>query len=281
MAPTKSYAVECHDASFEYVQSGRSLLALQNVDVSIAVGEFVSIVGPSGCGKSTLVRLLGGLAEPTSGTLETVAHAGRHEGRVSMMFQSPILVPWRDAIGNVMLIDELRRRPSLNPTERRARAERMLDLVGLRDFATALPGQLSGGMQQRASLARALMADPELLLLDEPFGALDALTRQQLNLELQRVWMRRPTTVVLVTHDIGEAIMLSDRVLVMSSRPGEVVAEVPVRLERPRDVTVQYTDEARQLTERVMAGLGQAPHVDAHDEYVPADGSSSGAGADV
>jgi NitT/TauT family transport system ATP-binding protein len=208
------------------------VLALDGVDLAARDGEFVAVVGPSGCGKSTLLKLVGGLLRPTSGRVEVDGAAVRGPGgSVGIVFQSPLLMPWRSVLDNILLQIEIR---GLRVADYVAPARRLIDLVGLGAFADRKPYELSGGMQQRVGICRALIHDPSLLLMDEPFGALDAMTREQMNAELQRIWMERRKTVLLITHSIGEAVYLADRVLVMGPRPGRIVGEVVVDLPRPR-----------------------------------------------
>jgi NitT/TauT family transport system ATP-binding protein len=217
-----------------------SLVALTDVNFDIADGEFVSLVGPSGCGKSTLLRLLAGLLPCTSGSLSLGGAPLRGPGRESaVVFQSPVLLPWRTILQNVLLPIEFRKLPV---PEYRAKAIDLLATVGLQDFANRFPYELSGGMQQRAAIVRALVQDPRLLLMDEPFGALDAMTREQLNLEVLRIWSGSRKTVVFVTHSIAESIFLSDRVFVMTSRPGTVAEIIDIDLPRPRDLKMINTD---------------------------------------
>jgi NitT/TauT family transport system ATP-binding protein len=223
-----------------YGKGGEAVHALRDVSFSLRAGEFVSIVGPSGCGKSTLLRIVGGLLKPTAGTISGSSEADRLAGKIAMMFQAPVLVPWRNVLENVLLIEELRSGRLQDRAQAEARAQRLLELVRLADFAGKYPFELSGGMQQRAALARALFLEPGLMLLDEPFGALDALTREDMNLELQRICMSREITVLLVTHDLDEALLLADRVVVMSERPGTIVLEKDVPLPRPRSPGVKY-----------------------------------------
>jgi NitT/TauT family transport system ATP-binding protein len=211
---------------------GGRLTALEEVTLEVNAREVVCVVGPNGSGKSTLLRLVAGLIAPDSGTVELDGLAVREaDPRVGLVFQEPRLLPWRRARENVVLPLQLAGMPA---AERRARAVELLEMVGLASFAEAYPHQLSGGMRQRLAIARALARDPSVLLLDEPFSALDALTRERFNVELLGLWQRTSTTIVLVTHSIAEAIFLADRVLVLSARPGRVVAEVPVDLPRPR-----------------------------------------------
>jgi NitT/TauT family transport system ATP-binding protein len=217
--------------SFRQERGGR-LHALEAIDLTVRPREIVAIIGPNGSGKSTLLRVVGGLLRPTSGT---VAVDGRPvigpDPDVGFVFQEPRLLPWRDTLDNVGLPLELSGVPE---AERRARTTELLHLVGLERFASYRPHQLSGGMRQRAAIARALALGPSILLLDEPFSALDALTRERFNIELLKLWERTTTTILLVTHSIREAIFLADRVLVLSPRPGHVIAEVRGPLARPR-----------------------------------------------
>jgi NitT/TauT family transport system ATP-binding protein len=206
--------------------------ALAGVDLRVAPAEFLTIVGPSGCGKSTLLRLVAGLLRPTAGRV-TVDGAAveRPHPEVGIVFQQPALLPWRSVERNIALQVEMRGR---DPAPYRPRIAELIRLTGLQGFERSLPHELSGGMQQRVSLCRALVHDPTLLLMDEPFGALDAMTREALSLELQRVWMQRRKTVLFVTHSIAEAIFLGDRVAVMTPRPGRIARTVEVHLPRPR-----------------------------------------------
>lgn len=211
--------------------------ALENIDLEIQAGEFVSIVGPSGCGKTTLLNLLGGFIKPTTGTV--LKHGRAIEGPGAdrtMMFQSYALFPWLTVRDNIAFGLAAK---GLTKAERHVRAEYFIDLVGLSGFAGAYPSQLSGGMQQRVSIARALAPEPDAVLMDEPFAALDSLTRDKLQEELLRIWSRSHTTFVLITHNIDEAIYLSDRVMVMSSRPGRIRQVLEVPLARPRDPNIR------------------------------------------
>jgi NitT/TauT family transport system ATP-binding protein len=211
---------------------GRSdeVTALSEVDLSIGDGEFVSLIGPSGCGKSTLLRLIADLIQPTTGTVTVAAKtaaAARRDQEYGIAFQQAGLFEWRTVRKNVELPLELR---GVNRAERKAKAEEMLELVGLADFAGHYPGQLSGGMQQRVAIARALAVRPPLLLMDEPFGALDEMTRERLQSELLAICATTGTSTVFVTHSISEAVFLSDRVVVMSARPGRITAAIDVKL---------------------------------------------------
>ena len=232
--------LEVRDLSVEYVMARTRLKvqALDNITLDVAAGEFVAIVGPSGCGKTTLLKVLAGLIRPSSGSVcfngSIVSGPNRQR---AMVFQSPALLPWRTVLGNVSYGLELQ---SVSRTEARARAREFIDLVGLKGFEESYPRELSGGMQQRANLARALAVEPELLLLDEPLAALDAQTREYMQNELQRIWMQTHHGAVLVTHQIREAVYLADRVAVLSGRPGRIRAIIPIKLPRPRSLlTVQ------------------------------------------
>jgi NitT/TauT family transport system ATP-binding protein len=229
--------------------------ALQSVDLEVRPGEFVSLIGPSGCGKSTLLRLIGDLLAPTAGSI-TVNGKSPRQARLSreygIVFQQPVLYDWRTVAQNVQLPLEVMRVPA---AERRARADSLLRLVGLSEFADRYPWQLSGGMQQRVSIARALSFQPSLLLMDEPFGALDEMTRERLNRELLGVWSETGTTIVFVTHSIAEAVFLSDRVMVMSPRPGRIEALVEIDLPRPRDAASRETERFFHLIAAVRQHL--------------------------
>lgn len=229
-------AISLRSVSMVYGAGGSEgrVHALQRVDLDVASGEFVSLIGPSGCGKSTLLRLIGDLLAPSSGSIQVNGKAPR-QARLSreygMVFQQPVLYEWRTVAQNVQLPLEVMRVPA---DERRARADELLRIVGLAEFANRYPWELSGGMQQRVSIARALSFSPSVLLMDEPFGALDEMTRERLNRELLNVWSGMSTTIVFVTHSIPEAVFLSDRVVVMSPRPGRIEAVLDVDLARPR-----------------------------------------------
>jgi NitT/TauT family transport system ATP-binding protein len=216
--------------------------ALNSVDLSVRAGEFVAVVGPSGCGKSTLLRLAAGLDTATDGVVDVAATT------TSFVFQDPTLLPWRSALGNVALVGQLHGVPK---KERRERAAEALALVGLADFATSLPRQLSGGMRMRVSLARALVADPQLALFDEPFGALDEITRLGMQTELQRLFQLRGFAGLFITHSVSEAVYLATRVVVMTGRPGRIAADLPVPFPHPRSPELRYTPEFAALTGEV------------------------------
>ncbi len=235
-------AVRSVDMTFD-AGAGGEVRALEGIDLEIDAGSFVSLIGPSGCGKSTLLRLVGDLLVPTGGEIEVFgkpAHQARLDRDYGMAFQSAGLFDWRSVAANVELPLELM---GWSRGDRSARSKQMLELVKLAEFGGHHPWQLSGGMQQRVAIARALAFEPRLLLMDEPFGALDEITRQQLNIELLRIWAETGTTAVLVTHSISEAVLMADRVVVLSARPGRVSAIVDVDLPRPRRLDQMKTQE--------------------------------------
>ena len=230
-----------------------ALKALGPIDLAIANASFVSVVGPSGCGKSTLLRLICGLDKPTEGRLQRYGvDLDGPSRQVGIVFQDHVLLPWASVLENVMLpadVVSLPRAASLD------RARWLLNLTGLKDFADHRPHMLSGGMKQRAAFCRALLSDPQLLLLDEPFGSLDALTREELSLELSRLWQDLARTAILITHDIDEAILLGDRLIVMSDRPGRILLDMPIDLARPRDVDTAKSQrfvEIKQLARNLI-----------------------------
>jgi NitT/TauT family transport system ATP-binding protein len=227
-------AIELFGVTKNFGRGQEIVRALGPVDLAVESGSFVSIVGPSGCGKSTLLRLIAGLEEPTEGRLRRYGTELDGPSReVGIVFQDHVLFPWASVLENVMLPADVLSLPKAAALER---ARWLLELTGLKDFAEHKPHMLSGGMKQRAAFCRAVLADPQLLLLDEPFGALDALTREELSLELSRLWQNLGRTALLITHDIGEAILLGDRIIVMSDRPGRIRLDMRVDLPRPRDV---------------------------------------------
>ena len=253
--------VELDRVSLRYGEDGT--LALAETTLAVATGEFVAVVGPSGCGKSSLMKVVTGLAPPSGGrvTVSGRAVAGPLS-IVGMAFQNPTLLPWRTALDNVMLPLEIAKPHCTRLRRERAayegKARDLLGLVGLAGFEDRFPWQLSGGMQQRASLCRALIHDPALLMLDEPFASLDMFTREELWLALQDLWLARRPTVILVTHDLREALFLADRVLVMSARPGRIVAERAVSMPRPRSIETTYEPAAVALMHELRAHIGAA-----------------------
>lgn len=242
------------EVSLTFNGSGASgeegLEALEAVSFTVYAEEFLCLLGPSGSGKSTLLRILAGLLPPTRG--EVISPAGRI-ARVGMVFQQANLMPWRTVLENITLPLELQ---GVEARTARQRAQEMIELVGLQGFESAWPRDLSGGMAQRVALARALIHDPDLLLLDEPFGSLDALTRERMWEELLRIWQSRRKTVLMVTHSIGEALFLADRVLVLSQRPGRVKLDLAVDLPRPRREEMRYTPRFGQLAKQLKEAIG-------------------------
>jgi NitT/TauT family transport system ATP-binding protein len=223
-----------------YVTASGAVTALKNLNFEIYDGEFVSVVGQSGCGKSTLLKVLAGLLPYTAGSVELNGKPLRGPTpQAAVVFQSPVLLPWRTVLDNVLLPIEFRKLPMANY---RQSATDLLAMVGLSEFAQRYPFELSGGMQQRTAIVRALVQDPRLLLMDEPFGALDAMTREQMNLELLRIWSQSRKTVIFITHSIAEAIFLSDRVIAMTARPGTIADVIRIDLPRPRDLSVINTE---------------------------------------
>ncbi|MDQ7858905.1 MAG: ABC transporter ATP-binding protein [Armatimonadota bacterium] len=231
--------LEVEHLSTVFVRGGARIPAIDDVSLRVAAGEFVGIIGPSGCGKSTFLHTLGGFIAPTRGEMRIAGRPVRGPGPDrGMMFQDLALFPWRTVLGNAMWGLEVQGRPR---RECRAVAEGYLAMVGLLPFRDAFPAELSGGMKQRAALARVLAYEPAVLLMDEPFGALDAQTRELMQEELQRIWLQTRKTVVFVTHDIDEAVYLADRVVVFTARPGRIKVTVPIDLPRPRELEVKKT----------------------------------------
>jgi NitT/TauT family transport system ATP-binding protein len=248
-------AIDIRDVSLTFETSDGTVDALSKVDLQVAAGDFVSFIGPSGCGKTTLLRIVADLQRPTSGTLLVNGMSpeeARLQRRYGYIFQAPALYPWRTIERNVMLPLEVMGFPA---AERRERARRYLELVGLSGFERKFPWQLSGGMQQRASIARALSFDPALLLMDEPFGALDEIVRDHLNEQLLRLWDKTGKTVLFVTHSIPEAVFLSSRIVVMSPRPGRIADVITCDLPRDRSLDIRETPEFMKIAHRVRMGL--------------------------
>ena len=249
-----SWDVAIDQVSMRFTIEDKPVLALDRISVDIDPGCFISIIGPSGCGKSTLLRLIADILQPSEGRIRiggrTTAEL-RQARQIGFVFQEPTLLPWRNILENIELpLAIAGARSAGGPTP-----QDLIDLVGLRGFERARPEQLSGGMQQRAAIARALVLQPRVLLLDEPFGALDEITRQRLNVELLRIWAETGTTALLVTHSISEAVFMADRVLVMSARPGTISADVAVSLSRPRDLAIMRDQAFFETVNRVRDHL--------------------------
>ena len=237
----------------QYGAKSDAVVALADIDFTVRDGEFVSIVGPSGCGKSTLLRILAGLMPQTRGLASLAGSPIVGPRRdIGVVFQSPVLFPWRTVLANAEVPVDVQ---GLDRKAMRVRALELLKLVGLEGFEARYPRELSGGMQQRVSLVRALIHDPALLLMDEPFGALDAMTRETMHIELQRIWMERRKTIVFITHSIAEAVFLADRVLVMTPRPGKIGAELTVDLPRPRALDIVNTEVFGGYVRQIRAAL--------------------------
>ena len=249
-------AVRVEDATVSFPARGGALVALDGCSLEVPAGSFTVVIGPNGCGKSTLLRLIAGLLRPDAGRVLIGPDTGNApragDGRVGIAFQQPRLLPWLSTLDNVALPLALQ---GVAPDERSARAREALARVGLADAADLRPRELSGGMAQRAGLARALIGDPPVLLLDEPFSALDALSREAFDTELQALWLERPRTVILVTHSVPEAVRLADRIAVMTPRPGSVARMVEVDLPRPRPVSLAGDATATRLEAEVRDTL--------------------------
>ena len=263
-----------------YRTAGGPVEALRDISLDVHRGEFVSLVGPSGCGKSTLLRIVAGLRPATSGAVSVDgAPVLEPLSNIGMVFQAPVLLKWRTVLDNVLLPAEL---AGLGTASYRQRARELLRLVGLGDFAGKRPHELSGGMQQRASICRALLLDPPLLLMDEPFGALDAMTRDDMNIELLRIWGEdkgpggRRKTILFVTHSIPEAVILSDRVVVMSQRPGTIAAVAAIDLPRPRTVETRASAAFGRLSLAIYHALnrGQSTCAEANRRWASAVGGA-------
>ena len=251
-AEARSPAVECHDVTVRFNSERRTVTALERISIAVPAGSFLTLLGPSGCGKSTLLRVIADIVQPTSGSVrvlgETPADARRNR-HIGFVFQDAALLPWRSAIDNVRLPLEVGGRHELPPGA--MGPEGLLALVGLTGWEKALPHELSGGMRQRVSIARALLGGPRVLLMDEPFGALDEITRDRLNEELLRIWRESGTTIVFVTHSIYEAAFLGQQVLMLAARPGRVREIVTIDLPEPRQLSMressQFTAQAAHL----------------------------------
>jgi len=241
--------LQVHNLTVTFSDNSGDLEALDGISFEVCPQEFVCVVGPSGSGKSTLLRVLAGLLRPTDG--QVIFDHGKPV-RIGVVFQQANLMPWRSVLENITLPLELR---GVDARGARARAVELIEQVGLSGFGDAWPRTLSGGMAQRVAIARALIQDPDLLLLDEPFGSLDALTRERMGDELLKLWQARRTTVIMVTHSISEALLLADRVLVFSQRPGRVSLDLPVDLPRPRSEEVRYTPRFGELSRKLREAI--------------------------
>ena len=251
MTQPKPFAFQFTDVSMNFPDPQGELEALEHLTFSVPPMQFLSVLGPSGSGKSTLLRLLAGLLQPTAGTIR---YPQGSQPSVGLVFQQANLMPWRDVTANISLPLELRGVPEV---QQQQRVDEMIELVGLGEFRHAWPATLSGGMAQRVAIARALIQDPDLLLLDEPFGALDAITRERMGSELLRIWELSRKTVVLVTHSISEALLLSDRVIVLTRRPGTICLDLPNSLPRPRSEETRYDPAFVQLSRRLRRAIQQ------------------------
>ena len=255
--PRSVIAIALRGVSKQFrLSRGNPVRALEGVDLEVREGEFVALLGPSGCGKSTLLRLVASLETPTTGVVtvrgqDPASMARAH--RLGVAFQEHALLPWLSSFDNVALAFQV-----AGQHVPRQQIQDLLRLVGLEGFERARPRQLSGGMRQRVAIARALALDPDVLLLDEPFGSLDAVTRRRMNLELQRIWSQRPIPTLLVTHYVDEAVFLADRVVVLSGRPGRIHSQFPVQLGRPRDAAVMTSPEFHVLTDELAVALDES-----------------------
>ncbi|ORT52611.1 ABC transporter (plasmid) [Vibrio sp. qd031] len=255
--------VELRDVSHTYVtDKGAEVQALKEVNFTIQKNQFIAVVGPSGCGKSTLLRLLSGLLQPTAGNVSVFGHAVTEpRDDIGIVFQKPTLLPWLSIIDNVLF--PLKHKYNYVSAKDKALAESLIDMVGLSDFMSQRPDELSGGMQQRIGIARALLLDPDILIMDEPFSALDALTREEMGFELQSIWQKKPKTVLFITHSISEAVLLADKVLIMSQRPGTIVEEIPIELPRPRTIETIHHPTFANYTNRIRKQIYQPQAVKA------------------
>ena len=253
--PTQNLILEVQSLSKIYgSKSSNHLLALDDINIELIDGEFVSVLGPSGCGKTTLMKILAGIESHSKGrVLLNGASASESKNVMGVVFQSPVLLPWLTVLENSLLPVRVL---GLDRDKYFEIAIRLIELVGLTGFENKYPNQLSGGMQQRVSIVRALIHDPKVLLMDEPFGALDSLTRECMNVELQRIWLNNRKTVFFITHSVAESVFLSDRVLVMSARPGRIVEEIKIPFERPRSIDLMGDPEFGYLTRHLRSCLG-------------------------
>ncbi|MBF0280934.1 MAG: ABC transporter ATP-binding protein [SAR324 cluster bacterium] len=246
--------VSVNNLTKDYQTESETITALENISFSLERGEFVTIAGPSGCGKSTLLHIIANLLEPSQGTVE-IKHDRSNEKQLSelgLVFQKPILFPWSSVIDNILFPLELLGQKKSG----RERAMKLIELAGIKGFEEKWPHELSGGMQQRASICRALISNPSLLLMDEPFSAIDALTRLKLTIDLQRIWKEEKITIIFVTHNIEEAVTLGDRVFVLTARPGRLVWEEKINLPRPRDRKTAATSQFQEYCSKIYEKLG-------------------------
>ena len=253
--------IECRKLGKSYETiDGDPVVALEEIDLKISEGEFICVVGPSGCGKSTLLKIFAGLLPYTSGAAELLGQPITGARRdIGVVFQNAVLLQWRNVLNNVLLPADAQGLPRRDYIDR---AHELLAMVGLSGFENKYPFELSGGMQQRVSITRALVHDPALLLMDEPFGALDAMTREQMNLDLQRIWMQSGKTVFLITHSIPEAVFLGDRVVVMTARPGRMAGILDIPFARPRSLDVTATPEFGQIVTQIRKMLNVEQGID-------------------
>jgi NitT/TauT family transport system ATP-binding protein len=251
--------VDLADVSVVYRTNSRNIVAVEDCSISVGETEFVSILGPSGCGKSTLLRVISGLMAQSKGSVVvggTPVQSPRRD--VGIVFQKPTLLPWKTVLANVLSPIQAHRRTTEADI---ARANQLLELVGLEAFGSNYPNELSGGMQQRVGIARALVTEPKVLLMDEPFAALDAMSRENMSLELQRIWLTSPKAVIFITHSIPEAVFLSDRVITLSGRPGKVIDELIVDIPRPRTPAVMASSKFGEYCTRLRELFGSVAHV--------------------
>jgi NitT/TauT family transport system ATP-binding protein len=247
--PKLTTAIRLNHLGMTFNDQNGVLETLKDIHTSIAAMEFLCVLGPTGSGKTTLLRILAGLETPTKGSVEFPSIS---QPRVGLVFQESNLMPWRTVMDNIFLPLELR---GVDRSDAKRLTSELVELVGLQDFTDVWPASLSGGMAQRVAIARALIQDPDLLLLDEPFGALDALTREKMGGELLRIWQARRKTVVMVTHSISEALLLADRVLVLSKLPAEIALDLPIKIPRPRGEEIRYSPEFQKLARELRGAL--------------------------
>lgn len=252
----ESIALEIEGVDMVFSRAGHAVHALSGIDLNVQEGEFISVVGPSGCGKSTLMKLVAGLRPPTNGniSIKNIPVKGPRAD-VGIVFQNAVLLPWRTVFENVMLPTDILK---LDRSKTGVMARDLLKLVGLGGFEDAYPNELSGGMQQRAAIARALAYDAPILMMDEPFGALDAMTREQMNIEVQRIWQASGKTIIFITHSIPEAVFLADRVVVMSARPGRILETFKIDMPRPRTLDDMVSPKFGAYVKEIRALLGSA-----------------------